>query len=89
MVFFNRYLIGVVMHQMVTRGYNVFNMQFADLFVADSEGNIIETLESECYCRVYSGLPCCPYCVDCIEYSPRCFYDGVCRKCGNCEGFSY
>ena len=89
MDFFNEHLIGVVMHQMVTRGYNVFAMQLADLYIADSEGNILEKLESKCRCIVYNGLPCCPYCLECIEHSPLCFYDGVCRKCGNCEGFSY
>lgn len=61
-MFFNKYLIGVVMHQMVSRGYNVFDMQFADLWICDENGNILDELESECYCIPYRGLPCCEYC---------------------------
>ena len=86
-MFFNTYLIGVVMHQMVTRGYNVFDMQLFNLNISDENGKIIERLESEKYCIVYCGLPCCPQCVGigygCIDHSPRCFFDDVCRKCGN------
>ena len=61
----NKYLIGVVMHQMVTRGYNVFDMQFFYLFIADENGNIFDSIESEAYCIPYCGLPCCSYCGDC------------------------
>ena len=86
-MFFNRYLIGVVMHQMVTRVYNVLDMSLFDLNIADENGHIIEKLDSELHCIVYCGLPCCPYCVasgcGCIEHSPKCFFDGTCKNCGN------
>lgn len=83
----NKYLIGVVMHQMVTRGYNVLDMSLFDLSIADKNGHIIEHIDSECYCIPYCGLPCCPYCIasgcGCIEHSPLCFFDDICRHCGN------
>lgn len=66
-MFFNKYLIGVVMHQMVSRGYNVFDMTIGNFFVADENGNILYDLDSESYCRIYCGIPCCTYCRECLE----------------------
>lgn len=87
-MYINRHLIGVVLHQMVTRGYNEQEMPFFNMFIAEEDGTIIERIESEMHCVVYGGLPCCPYCCDVghdghIEHSPRCFFDGVCKSCGN------
>ena len=62
-MFLNKYLIGVVMHQMVTRGYNVLDMSLFNLFIADDNGTIIDSIESESYCIPYCGLPCCTYCI--------------------------
>lgn len=87
-MYLTKHLIGVVMHQMVTRGYNVFDMQLFNLFISDENGNIIDRIESASYCIAYSGLPCCPQCVGigygcCIDHCPRCFFDGVCKNCEN------
>ena len=81
----NKYLIGVVIHQMVTRGYNVFNMNFFDLFICDENGRVIDRIESELYCRVYGGLPCCSYCGDCFKDTPLCLIENKCYHCGDCE----
>ena len=81
----NKYLIGVVIHQMVTRGYNVLEMQMFDLFISDKNGNIIEEIESEIYCIPYCGLPCCSYCGDCFKDTPLCLIEGKCHNCGDCQ----